>query len=71
MRQFKLFLLSFLVLLVPGACSGNALVTQVLRAEQVDSLMQDAMTRGLIAGGVVLVGTSKGIIFEKPYGRVA
>jgi len=33
--------------------------------------MEEAMSGGLIAGGVVLVGTSKGVVFEKPYGRVA
>lgn len=68
----RLFYLAVLLILVPGACSGNAaLYPQFFRSEQVDQLMEQAMTHGLIAGGVVLVGTSKGVIFEKPYGRVA
>jgi CubicO group peptidase (beta-lactamase class C family) len=32
--------------------------------------MQDAITHGLIAGGVVLVGNSSGTLLEKSYGRV-
>ncbi|WP_272946191.1 serine hydrolase [Geobacter sp. OR-1] len=64
-------ILILLIILVPGACCGNALTIQPFRSEQVDRLMEEAISGGLIAGGVVLVGTAKGIVFEKPYGRVA
>ncbi len=37
--------------------------------EKVDQLLENAITRGLITGGVVLVGNSKGVLFEKVYGR--
>ncbi|MBT0663298.1 beta-lactamase family protein [Geobacter pelophilus] len=71
MNQCRFILIAIILLLVPGACNGNALSNQVFHADQVDQLMEDAMAKGLIAGGVVLVGTGKGIIFEKPYGRIA
>ena len=71
MVRFRFFCIAVLLLLVPGASSGSALGIQIFRSEQVDQLMQDGIARGLIAGGVVLVGTSKGVVFEKPYGRVA
>jgi len=71
MGRIRLFVFAVLLVLAPGACCGSALGPQVFRSEQVDSLMEDSMARGLIAGGVVLVGTSKGVIFEKPYGRIA
>lgn len=68
----RLFYIAVLLILVPGAYRGNAaLNTQLFRSEQVDQLMEQAMIQGLIAGGVVLVGTSKSVLFEKPYGRVA
>ncbi|MSM40947.1 MAG: serine hydrolase [Geobacter sp.] len=63
--------LVLLILLVPGACNGNALNIQAFRSEQVDRLMEEGISRGLIAGGVVLVGTRRGVLFEKAYGRLS
>ncbi len=37
---------------------------------RIDRIMQDAMTRGLIAGGVVLVGSASGTLFDKAYGMI-
>lgn len=39
------------------------------RTVKIDLLMGNAISRGLIAGGVVLVGNRKGILFERAYGR--
>ncbi|MFZ3207334.1 MAG: serine hydrolase domain-containing protein [Geobacteraceae bacterium] len=44
---------------------------QALRTGDVDFLMEQAMTGGLIAGGVVLIGNSNGIIFEQAYGQTS
>ena len=41
---------------------------EVAFASKVDSLMQSAVTTGMIPGGVVCVVTSQGIVFEKAYG---
>lgn len=43
----------------------------VPRTERIDRLMSGAIARGLVAGGVVLVGNSAGILFEKAYGKVS
>jgi CubicO group peptidase (beta-lactamase class C family) len=34
-------------------------------------LLQEAITRGLIAGGVVLIGNHEGVLFERAYGRAS
>jgi CubicO group peptidase (beta-lactamase class C family) len=39
------------------------------RTAKIDLLLGNAMSRGLIAGGVVLVGNRKGVLFERAYGR--
>jgi CubicO group peptidase (beta-lactamase class C family) len=39
------------------------------RTAKIDLLLANATSRGLIAGGVVLVGNRKGILFEHAYGR--
>lgn len=36
--------------------------------EKIDFLIGSAISRGLIAGGVVLVGNRKGVLFERAYG---
>jgi CubicO group peptidase (beta-lactamase class C family) len=61
-------MLSFIGVPAWGSDPNNV---QLFRAEQVDQLVADAMARGLIAGGVVLVGTSRGVLFEKSYGRTS
>ena len=37
--------------------------------EKIDRLLENAISRGLVAGGVVLVGNRKGVLFERAYGR--
>ncbi|RII27387.1 MAG: metal-dependent hydrolase [Geobacter sp.] len=51
--------------------SGSAEISRQDKShvEKVDQLLENAITRGLITGGVVLVGNSKGVLFEKVYGR--
>ena len=44
---------------------------QVRQADRIDHLLQAAVSRGLIAGGVVLIGERQGVLFEKAYGNVS
>lgn len=39
------------------------------RTVKIDRLMEGAISRGLIAGGVVLVGNRRGVLFERAYGN--
>jgi CubicO group peptidase (beta-lactamase class C family) len=54
-----------LQLKIPSAPSRPPMV------EKVDALLDGAMHKGLISGGVVLVGSREGVLFEKAYGRIA
>ncbi|MCL2761460.1 MAG: beta-lactamase family protein, partial [Desulfuromonadales bacterium] len=61
---------SLLSPLVPD--DENSAVTEHLTPqEKIDLLIDNAMKKGLIAGGVVLIGNSQKNLFEKAYGRVA
>lgn len=39
------------------------------RTARIDRLLESAISRGLIAGGVVLIGDGTGVLFERSYGR--
>lgn len=52
-----------------SAFAADALPIQGDRAQKIDLLLGNAISRGLIAGGVVMVGNRKGILFERAYGR--
>jgi CubicO group peptidase (beta-lactamase class C family) len=41
------------------------------RTVKIDLLLEGAISRGLIAGGVVLIGNRHGVLFERPYGRAS
>ncbi|HBA87176.1 MAG TPA: metal-dependent hydrolase [Geobacter sp.] len=64
MTFFRSFFCTLLVLLLCPACFA---------AEQprIDALLNDAIARNLIAGGVVLVGSRDRVLFEKAYGKVS
>jgi CubicO group peptidase (beta-lactamase class C family) len=44
---------------------------QADRTARIDLLLENAISHGLIAGGVVLVGDRKGVLFERAYGRTS
>ncbi len=46
-------------------------MTPVSPAERIDRTVENAISKGLISGGVVLVGNKSGALFTKVYGRVA
>jgi len=46
-------------------------VQQSATVERIDALVEGAIRKGLISGGVVHVGSRGGTLFEKGYGRIA
>lgn len=67
-RQIIVLLLLFLPL---PAFAGDYLAKQGERAGKVDHLLDGAIARGLIAGGVVLVGNHDGVLLERACGRMS
>jgi len=47
------------------------IIQQLTPVERIDVLVESAIRRGLITGGVVHVGSLDGTLFEKGYGRIA
>src|SRR6266581_3555939 len=41
------------------------------RTAKIDRLLEGAISRGLIAGGVVLVGDRQGVLLVRPYGKMS
>lgn len=61
-----------ILLIIPQtAFAGDSLLTHADRVGKIDHLVESAISRGLIAGGVVLVGNRHGVLFERSYGRVS
>ncbi|HTP66198.1 MAG TPA: serine hydrolase domain-containing protein [Geobacteraceae bacterium] len=56
---------------MPLAFAGDQPPAEVDKTQKIDFLMGNAISRGLIAGGVVLVGNRRGVLFERAYGRSA
>jgi len=63
--------MGFLLLLAASAFAADAQAPQALRSERIDRLVENSMAQGLIAGGVVLVGNSRDVLFERAYGKVS
>ena len=58
------------------SCLGLLLLTLAVPCfgadtSRIDALLADAMSRNLIAGGVVLVGSRDKVLFQQAYGRVS
>jgi CubicO group peptidase (beta-lactamase class C family) len=71
MRFFIYPVIYLLLSAVPPAAVAGPLPVQAVQTENIDFLMGQAMSRGLIVGGVVLIGNSKGDVFERAYGRTS
>jgi CubicO group peptidase (beta-lactamase class C family) len=69
LRPFLIFI-AFILILSAAPATGEQLppLSAIL---DIDFLMEHAASHGLIAGGVVLVGTRTGILFERAYGRMS
>jgi CubicO group peptidase (beta-lactamase class C family) len=66
--RFIFFLIALFCWFVPPAAAR--LYDSAPDTGRIDRIMNDAISRGMIAGGVVLVGTDRGTLFDKAYGRV-
>ncbi|NVO00111.1 MAG: beta-lactamase family protein [Geobacteraceae bacterium] len=73
-------LLLFLLLLLPSIAFSAPDTVQTLTvkpeqplspAKRIDQLMVNSTNKGLVSGGVILVGNRDRILFEKAYGRVS
>ena len=69
MRIVRMFVISLVVLATSVSGSAEMPRQGERHEEKVDQLLESAITRGLVTGGIVLVGNSKGVLFEKAYGR--
>jgi CubicO group peptidase (beta-lactamase class C family) len=70
--MLKLFPAAIIVILlftVTFASAEDPAAQQVEATKRIDLLLENAISRGLVAGGVVLVGNRKGVLFERAYGR--
>ncbi len=63
--------LTGLILLVALTAAAAAPTVPTEPAGRIDRLMDSAISHGLIAGGVVLVGNRREVLFERAYGRVS
>lgn len=72
MGKFRI-LLAILFLMAASAfgMEGPAAAPGTDRFMKIDQLMEEAISNGLIAGGVVLIGTHEETLFEKAYGKVS
>lgn len=67
-------IVAILLLFCPAAFADTTPVPLQGEGEgtaKIDRLMEGAISRGLIAGGVALIGGRKGILFERAYGRTS
>ncbi|HEY6871474.1 MAG TPA: serine hydrolase domain-containing protein [Geobacteraceae bacterium] len=74
MPFFRTTIVAALLLFCSAAFADGTLPSrpaQVERTAGIDRLLEGAISRGLIAGGVVLIGDRQGMLFERPYGRMS
>lgn len=67
-------IIAVLLLCCTAAFAGSPpppLPGQGERTSKIDLLLEGAISQGLIAGGVVLIGDRKGMLFEQAYGRMS
>lgn len=70
MSVFRIVAAVFLLSVFPSFVTGDQ-SPPLISTEKFDAAVQEAMSGGLIAGAVVLVGTSRETLFLKAYGRTA
>lgn len=55
---------------IPYAFADDQATQNPEPTKKIDSLIESAVSRGLIAGGVVLIGDHGGVLFERAYGNI-
>jgi CubicO group peptidase (beta-lactamase class C family) len=63
--------MTFFTIFIVTALLATASSSLAADPAKIDALIENAMSRNLIAGGVVLIGSREKILFEKAYGRVS
>ncbi len=71
MSFLKYLSIGILLLFATSAFADDAQLTHADRLEKIDKLLSGAISQGLIAGGVVLVGNHAEVLFERAYGKVS
>jgi CubicO group peptidase (beta-lactamase class C family) len=65
----RLFCSFIIICALPGLLSAAPTAPET--TAQIDRLIEGAMGRGVIAGGVVLIGNDTGTLFERAYGKTS
>jgi serine-type D-Ala-D-Ala carboxypeptidase len=63
------FTAAALLLSAAVASAGDFPAAPAERTKRIDTLLENAIAQGLVAGGVVLIGERQGVLFEKAYGK--
>lgn len=71
MTAVKLFAITVLFLFSSAAFAGDFPSPEGVPTSKIDRLIESAISRELIAGGVILVGNRAGVVFERAYGRTS
>jgi CubicO group peptidase (beta-lactamase class C family) len=71
MLNFRIFVRTFLIGFICATLLASPLIASASEATRIDALFNDAISRNLIAGGVVLIGGRDRVFFQKAYGRVS
>jgi CubicO group peptidase (beta-lactamase class C family) len=69
LRRFAGAIIWILLLSLTSAFADDPPPQRDEATNRIDILLENAISRGLIAGGVVLVGNGEGVLFERAYGR--
>jgi CubicO group peptidase (beta-lactamase class C family) len=69
LKRFAAAIIVILLFSVTFACADDPAPEPDEPTERIDLLLESAISRGVIAGGVVLVGNGSGVLFERAYGR--
>jgi CubicO group peptidase (beta-lactamase class C family) len=67
----KYLAIGVLLFFATAAIAGDAPANRLAQLDKIDQLLNGAISHGLIAGGVVLVGNREGVLFERAFGRVS
>jgi len=67
----KLILILFFIPALLFASEAKESANTASSAHRIDQLIENSIQKGLISGGVVLIGSSQKTLFEKGYGKVS
>lgn len=62
---------ALLILIFPVVVGAAPIMAGPEQTARIDQLVGDAIDRGVVAGGVVLIGNHRDVLFERAYGRTS